>query len=52
MINWDILRHPLNWFTVVLMLILASFVLHLIMTAVMQAGNGSPYRTIPTVKEA
>jgi hypothetical protein len=34
LINYDLIKHPLNWATVILMLFIASLALHLILTAV------------------
>ena len=32
-VNWGLLKHPLNWFTVVLMLLIAGFAGHLLLSA-------------------
>jgi uncharacterized membrane protein len=29
-INWNLLKHPLNWFIVILMLIIAGFVVDIV----------------------
>jgi hypothetical protein len=54
MINWDILKHPLNWFIVILMLIIAGFVVDIVVlkfgaakgpqssAGVDQSGNAYP----------
>jgi hypothetical protein len=31
LVNWDLLREPINWVIVALMLMIATFALHLIM---------------------
>ncbi len=31
MLNWAILRHPMNWFIVLLMVLIAGSVFHLMM---------------------
>ena len=32
-VNWGLLKHPLNWFTIVLMLLIAGFAGHLLLSA-------------------
>lgn len=49
-INWNLMRHPLNWVTIFLMLFIAGIALHFIMQAFginapdknKGAGYGSP----------
>ena len=33
MLNWGLLKHPLNWFIVLLMLIIAGFVIDIVAMA-------------------
>ena len=49
-INWDIAKHPLNWATVILMLMFASLALHLVLS-VLDVSAAQPTNTTPTVKE-
>jgi len=30
-VNWDIIKHPVNWFTVILMVVIAGFAAHYIL---------------------
>ena len=32
-VNWGLLKHPLNWLTIVLMLLIAGFAGHLLLSA-------------------
>lgn len=39
-VNWGLLKHPLNWFTIVLMLLIAGFAGHLLLsTAGIEPGT-------------
>lgn len=33
MINWDLISHPLNWLTVLLMVVIAAFAVEIAATA-------------------
>lgn len=39
LINWPLMRHPLNWLTIWLMLFIAGVALHVVMTGM---GKGVP----------
>lgn len=45
-LNFELLLNPLNWFTVILMLLIAGFALHLLLGKFGNGGNG-PKTPIP-----
>jgi len=61
MINWDLLKHPLNWFIVILMLVIAGAAGHYALAyfgaeasapgAAKQTGNLTEYPAVPDRNE-
>lgn len=43
LINWPLMRHPLNWLTIWLMLFIAGIALHFVMVGM---GKGSPPKKV------
>jgi hypothetical protein len=55
MINWDLVKHPLNWIIILLMLIIAGTAGHLLLThfgAEPSSGAAEPAATLPPGEES
>ncbi len=37
-INWGLIKHPLNWFTIILMVIIGGLALHFVTNALKQTS--------------
>lgn len=42
MVNWELLKHPLNWLIVILMLVIAGSAGHLLLTHIGVEPTGAP----------
>lgn len=47
MLNWELLKHPLNWITILLMLTLAGIAGHMMLAHFGAEASGSGQSTLP-----